>query len=256
MGAWGARIFDDDTACDTRDEFSDLLAEGRSAQEATTILEQRWAPAGDTIDLEPVFWIALAASQHRMGHLTIEVRDKAIAIIDSGRDLQRFFDEPKVKAAREKALDKLRIDLLGPARPIRRPKPRQLLTTSWKPGQVFRYRLASGRFCLFRVVSFHEDKGGRYTQFEVLPESAGKGPLGTALASALRNNEGKLHRITVLEAALETSPRIAATDLGASLLAPWMLKWRRRREQREFPHASFMFIDKLDLNLKFRFGLD
>ncbi|MFD9901044.1 DUF4259 domain-containing protein [Mesorhizobium sp. NPDC059025] len=257
MGAWGARIFDDDTACDLRDEFSDLLAEGHSAEQATTTLEQRWAPASDAIDLEPVFWIALATSQYRLGQLMPEVRDKAVAIIDSGRDLQRFLDEPKVKAARIKVLDKLKGDLLGPPRPVRRPKPYQRVVTSWELGQVFRYRLASGRYCLFRVVSFHESKGGRLAQFEVLPvSSAGKGPLGLSLTSGLRNGDGKPMRITVLQAALETNLRIAATDLGTSFLAPWMLKWRLRRERREFPRASFMFIDKLDLNLKFMFGLD
>lgn len=102
MGAWGAGIFDDDTACDVRDEFSDLLAEGCSAQQATTLLEERWTPASDAIDLEPMFWIALAASQHRLGQLSPDVRDKAVAIIDSGRDLHRFFDEPKVQVARGK----------------------------------------------------------------------------------------------------------------------------------------------------------
>jgi hypothetical protein len=33
MGVWGTGIFDDDTTCDVRDEFIELLEEGLSVKE-------------------------------------------------------------------------------------------------------------------------------------------------------------------------------------------------------------------------------
>lgn len=137
---------------------------------------------------------------------------------------------------------------------MRRPKPRKRFFTTWKLGQVFRYRLGSGRTCLFRVVDFYESKSGRSAEFEVL--AAGRNPFAIAFARGLRDNEGKPRLIVVVEGALESNPRIAATSLGESFLAPLMLKLRRSRERREFPRGSFMVVDKLDLNLQFLFGLD
>jgi hypothetical protein len=199
MGAWGAGIFEDDTACDIRDEFAELLGEGMSAEAVADELERRYEPASDKIDVEPVFWIALAAAQHHWGRLVPAVRDKAIEIIDSGRDLERFFDEPKIREKRAAALTALKTTLNGPPRPLRKIKPVTKVFTSWPPGLVLRYRLASGRSCLFRVVGHKEDKGGRYAIFEVLRENSDRPPsaLRIALTQGALDKAGKLHQIIV-----------------------------------------------------------
>lgn len=254
MGAWGPAIFEDDTACDLRDEFVELLAEGMTAEAATQELERRYEPARDTIDIEPVFWIALAATQHKGGRLVPQVRDKAIAIIDSGRDLERFFEDEVIRSKRAKVLGELRAKLMGPVPPPRKIKPVVKVVTSWSAGQVFRYRLASGLTCLFRVVGHHEDKGGRYAKFEVLRDASAS-PLRIALTPGLTDKAGKLHRI-IVPSGLESSPRVSETRLGQSLLDPVM---RRMRDFRRHPGSwtlSVMVLDKVDLNLKAYFDLE
>ena len=254
MGAWGPAIFEDDTACDLRDEFAELLAEGMTAEAATQELERRYEPAHDTIDIEPVFWIALAAAQHKGGRIVPQVRDKAIAIIDSGRYLERFFDDETVRAKRAKVPGELRETLMGPVPPPRKIKPAIKAVSSWSAGQVFRYRLASGQSCLFRIVGHHEDKGGRYAKFEVVRDVS-TSPLRVALTPGLTDKAGKLHRI-IVPSGLESSPRVSETGLGQSFLDPVM---RRMRDFRRHPGSwtlSVMVLDTVDLNLKTYFDLE
>jgi hypothetical protein len=42
MGAWGTEIFDDDTTCDVRDDFNDLLKQGVSAEEASKVILEKY----------------------------------------------------------------------------------------------------------------------------------------------------------------------------------------------------------------------
>jgi hypothetical protein len=61
-----------------------------------------------------VFWLALAATQWKLGRLVNSVRDRAIAIIDSGADIRRWQDNPKAQInQRKKHLAKLREQLLS-----------------------------------------------------------------------------------------------------------------------------------------------
>ena len=45
-----------------------------------------------------VFWLALAATQSKLGRLIDLVRDRAIEIIDSGADLRRWENKPEPKS--------------------------------------------------------------------------------------------------------------------------------------------------------------
>lgn len=91
MGAWGTGIFDDDLAADGRGDWEDALAGGDSPERATTRLIEDYAEeiAGDPA-IAAAFWIALAAVQLDDGELDLDVRDRAIAAIDSGADLERW----------------------------------------------------------------------------------------------------------------------------------------------------------------------
>lgn len=253
MSAWGVGIFQDDTACDLRDEFVELLTEGQTAEAATAELERRYDPASDAHDVEPVFWIALAATQHRWGRLVPMARDRAIEIIDSGRDLDRFIDEGKQRADRARTLARLKADLLGPARPPRSIKPSKKVDTTWQLGEVWRYRLPSGRACLFRVIGHMQDKGGRYAVFDVLADATGA--LRVALSSGLRDKEGRNHTI-IVPSGLDDSPRIGATDLGRSVIAPLTRRLRACFLRSRRATQSVTLIGKLDLNLKASFGLE
>jgi len=71
MGTWGTGIFADDLAADVRDEFTDLIGDGLSAAAATKRLVTE---SSEEIEDEPtVFWIALAATQWKIGHVVESV---------------------------------------------------------------------------------------------------------------------------------------------------------------------------------------
>src|SRR5262245_65998029 len=90
MGASGTGIFCDDVACDVRAQFRGSLADDKTAAEARRSVLRDWRPALEDEDDGPVIWLALAATQCRYGCLEKQVRAKALAIIDSGKDLERW----------------------------------------------------------------------------------------------------------------------------------------------------------------------
>jgi hypothetical protein len=168
MGTWGTDIFSDDLACDVRDEYRDLVANGLSGEQATQALIAEWAEALADPETSPVFWLALAATQWRCGRLEPQVLERALEIIDSGADLSRWEDSPQLVNKRKAVLDKLRETLLSPQPPSKRLRKRFRNTCEWEIGEVIAYRLVTGDFILFRVIGYHVDKGGTSPVFEIL----------------------------------------------------------------------------------------
>jgi hypothetical protein len=160
MGAWGPAIFSDDTAADVRDEFVELVGDGLSATEATNRLIFNYRDTIADPDEQPVFWLALALTQHRLGRVDEGVRRRAIEIIDAGADLHRWDDAGFAKKRRA-ALQKARATLESPPPPPKHVSKVYRDECDWNRGQVVAYKLASGRFCAFRVAGFHVDRGGK-----------------------------------------------------------------------------------------------
>lgn len=88
-------------------------------------------------------------------------------MIESGRDLDRW-EEPRSRAKRAAILLRLRDQLNTAPPPLKRVPRRVRHTTHWQVGEVFALRLHSGRLTLFRVVGYHEDRGGRFARCEML----------------------------------------------------------------------------------------
>lgn len=155
MGAWGPGIFSDDTAADVRDDFKELIGEGVDAQEATRRLTESWRDTIEDADEGPVFWITLAATQYSMGRLQDDVRDRALAVIDSGEDLRRWQEDATAAdvAKRRRNLEKLREQLLGRQKPQTTVRAAYNEVTDWQPGQYWAYRLQSGAWIVFRVIA-------------------------------------------------------------------------------------------------------
>jgi hypothetical protein len=120
MGTYGANLFHDDTANDVRDEFLNLLRQGRSAEESSKVLLNQWSTSIDDTDDGPIFWLALAATQCEYGCLQAHVRRRAVAVIDDGSDLARW--SGKLLERRREVLAELRKKLLGPQPKARRPR--------------------------------------------------------------------------------------------------------------------------------------
>jgi hypothetical protein len=169
MGAWGTAIFSDDTAADTRDLFTDLVAEGLTPTEATERLVAEGELLSDK-DEANVFWLALAATQWKLGRLIDTVRDRALAIIDSGSNLRRWEqDSPRsVVTQRKKQLAELREQLLSPQPAPRKLKARVKASTDFQPGDIVSFRLDDKTALRFCVIRLWGDRGGVYSDICLL----------------------------------------------------------------------------------------
>jgi len=91
MSAWGMGIFDDDTACDVRDDFLELLEEGVPPQKATKIILDEYLEEfslDDDLEVMSLVYISLAAVQLEKGCLQEDVRKTTIELIERGADLK------------------------------------------------------------------------------------------------------------------------------------------------------------------------
>lgn len=168
MGAWGTAVFSDDTACDVRDSYIDLLGDGLSGPEATKKLVGEWSKSLEDPDEAPVFWLALAATQWKYGLLEPHVLQQALSAIDGGSDLARWDVGSKEYRKRRGVLDRLRVQLTSLQRPERRVPKRFRESNQWKIGELIAYRLLSGRFVVLRVIGHNTDKGGTSPICELL----------------------------------------------------------------------------------------
>jgi hypothetical protein len=160
MGAWGAALFSDDTACDVRDSYVDLVGDGLTGPEATKALLREWSASLNNPDESPVFWLALAATQWKCGRLESHVLRQALKAIDSGSDLARWEAGSKDFKKRKAVLEKLRAQLTSP-QPAEKHIPKRFRdSTEWQIGDLVAYRMQSGRFVILRTIGHHSDKGG------------------------------------------------------------------------------------------------
>ena len=143
MGTSGPGIFQDDFACEVRDELLERLYAGASAEEAANKLIKSYGELD--VDEEPVFWLALAAAQLDVGRLTKKAKVEALKLIQSGKELKRW----KYDKGRDRALTTLEKRLLAPP-----PEPKRLTQRVPKltPGDVFRLPLPVGGFGYGRVI--------------------------------------------------------------------------------------------------------
>jgi hypothetical protein len=148
VGAWGTGLFSDDTACDVRDIYTELITDGADDADATQQVLSQFAPEPDDDDAV-IVWVALALTQRRLGRLDPAVADRAVTLIDTGGDLWRWEEEgPKKVAQRRAALAKARAQLTRPQPPrrtLRHP------TTTLAAGDVLAYPTRDRRHILLRV---------------------------------------------------------------------------------------------------------
>lgn len=171
MGAWGTAIFSDDFACDIRDEFRDLIGDGLAPEDSTRRLFQKYKSSFRKFpEDEPVFWLAIAATQWKMGRLLDSVRDETLRIIDAGSNLEIWeaSGDPALVKKRAGVLQKLRTTLESPQPEAKSMAKRHVAANAWKKGDLVSYRLLSGRFIIIRVIGHHADRGGRFAVCELL----------------------------------------------------------------------------------------
>lgn len=166
MGSWGTGIFSNDDAADIRGEYRDLIGNGRTADEAAAEIIQNYC-IGDPFEPDNNdVWLALAAVQHRTGHIAEYVIDRALAITDSSEEIERW--DPEDRKQRLKALARLRETLQEPPRSPRTIRPRRIPDTDLEPGQhlLFTDPVTSSTI-LLRLVYIYQ-QNGRYPVYTVL----------------------------------------------------------------------------------------
>jgi hypothetical protein len=177
MGAWGVAIFSDDLAADIRIEFRELIGDGLTPSDATARLQAEYASSLDDPDEMPVFWLALALTQWKLGRLEERVRRQAVRIIDDGTDLARWGDA-KSRARRAAVLAKARAELMSAPPPAKRVPRTVREANAWHVGETIGFQLLSGRWTLLRVIGHHTDRGGRFAICELLDWVGAELPTG------------------------------------------------------------------------------
>jgi hypothetical protein len=163
MGAWGAKLYEDDTALDVKDRFDDLR-QGKTVEEITKELIDEYACVMDDNYCAPTFWFALADTQWNLGRLLPEVKEQALAWLDKGVDLAVWKEEnPTLAVTREKVLRELRQKLNSSQPPEKKISKNKIYRCEWKVGDVYAYQLDS---------DYAKEKGvyGRYFLFHKIGE--------------------------------------------------------------------------------------
>jgi hypothetical protein len=176
MGVWGAALFSNDVACDIRDHYRDLIADGVEDAEATRLTVEKFqAWLGDADDGTSCI-LALAVTQSKIGRLDAGICDQALAAIDRGGDLHVWaIDNPKMLARRKQVLAKVREQLTGP-QPIRsRVKRPSRSTWGLAAGDVLALDCPGG-LALLRVVRVHVHRKGETPCLEELQFSGAQLP--------------------------------------------------------------------------------
>ncbi len=163
MSAWNAKLYGNDTACDVRDDYIELLRNGMGSEEACDeIIRQSQDIISDKED-SVLFWLALADTQWKYGRLQPKVRDMALQLCAQKADSVRWADAGEEKLREwHNTLEQLEAKLQTPQPVEKRVYKRRLYRCQWQLGDVFAYRFDSvhseekgykGKYICFRKVS-------------------------------------------------------------------------------------------------------
>lgn len=216
MGVWGTGIFEDDTACDIRDNYKDCLGDGITGPAATKWILNEFEDSLAEPSESGVVWLALAAVQWQYGRLDDETRERALHVIDFGSDLARWDAGTKDFASRKIVLEKLRTQITSP-QPLEKKVARRVPSECHlKRGDLIVYQLPSGIRTILRVIDRHTDRGGTYPVCELMDWTGQEIPSQSALKGTdmKRSRADYKHTITqVMICGLdENSTRVEKLD--------------------------------------------
>jgi hypothetical protein len=179
MGVWGADLFSDDLACDIRDHYRELLEDGIDGGEATRRILDKFRAYFEESD--GIALLALAVTQSKLGRLEAGIRDRAVAVLDRGADLEVWKrDNPKLLSKRREALEKARAQLTGPQPPRKNLRPPKRISSRLAAGDVLALELPR-HVALLRVVRVRLHRRGETPVLEELDFKGSAVPSGEAL---------------------------------------------------------------------------
>jgi hypothetical protein len=166
VGVWGTDLFSDDLACDIRDHYRELLEDGIEDGDATRLTLGKFRAYLE--ESEGIAMLAFAVTQSKFGRLDPDIRDRALAILDGGADLEVWKREnPKLLPNRRTVLEKARVQLTGPQPARRRLRPPKRIRSGLTAGDVLALALPR-RLALLRVVRVRSHRIGETPVLEEL----------------------------------------------------------------------------------------
>ena len=166
MGVWGSDLFADDLACDIRDHYRELLEDGIEDGAATRMILEKFRAYLE--ESEGIALLAFAVTQSKLGRLDPHIRDRALAVLDGGADLELWEREnPKLLPKRRAVLEKARAQLTGPQPPRRRLRPPKRISSGLSAGDILAFTLP-GHVSLLRVVRVRSHRLGETPVLEEL----------------------------------------------------------------------------------------
>ena len=166
MGVWGTGLFSDDVACDVRDHYRELLEDGIEDGAAARLTVEKFGAYLEESD--GVALLAFAVTQSKLGRLDPDIRDRALAVLDRGADLEVWERENAERLPqRRAALEKARAQLTGPQPPRKRLRAPKRVSSGLTAGDVLVLALPR-RVVLLRVVRVRAHRLGETPVLEEL----------------------------------------------------------------------------------------
>ena len=166
MGVWGTDLFSDDLACDVRDHYRRLLEDGVEDGAATRLTVEALREYLE--ESSGIALLAFAVTQSKLGRLDPDIRDRALAVLDRGADLEMWErDNPKLLPKRRAMLEKARAQLTGQQPLRRRLRPPKRISSGLAAGDVLALMLPR-RVALLRVVRVRSHRRGETPVLEEL----------------------------------------------------------------------------------------
>jgi hypothetical protein len=179
LGAWGTGLFSDDLTCDVRNHYRDLLEDGVEDGAATRQTVEAFRE--DFEEPSGIALLAFAVTQSKLGRLDPDIRDRALAVLDRGADLEIWeSDNPKLLPKRRAMLEKARSQLTGEQPPRKRLRPPKRISSGLAAGDVLALAAPRG-VALLRVVRVHSHRLGETPVLEELDLAGTEVPSRDAL---------------------------------------------------------------------------
>lgn len=172
MGTWGTAFYSDDLTCDVRDTYRHLLRLKHPPESAVQELVKDFCPE-DSGDEAYLFWLALADTQWRLGHLTQELRERALSILDSDADDSRWSGASvKEQKKRRAVMQQVKSRLSSPQPPPKKVAPYRGEKCPWKVGDFVSIRFTIVKNCVERSPAYYGKEWlpfqGSYGVFQVV----------------------------------------------------------------------------------------
>lgn len=141
MGAWGTGLYQDDTTCDVKEDYINLLKIGTEPKDAMKEMIENWEECIEDVEEGPLFWFALADTQWKYGLLDEKIKKIALQYIEAGTDLERWKEDKKLYEKRKIVLEKLK-EKLNSEQPQGKKIPKlHLRKRIFKTGDIILYQI-------------------------------------------------------------------------------------------------------------------